>query len=81
MGLGASPTGGDGLAEGDAAVIGRNALVPEGLEVFLAQTGDEALGQEAILKTAAGERDPLEPDAVSHGDGGFDERVVKFSAP
>jgi hypothetical protein len=52
----AGPTGAEGsedLAQGDAAVVGRNALVPIGAESFFLQALDGTLGQVAVLKAAS----------------------------
>jgi hypothetical protein len=44
------------LAEGDSAIVRRDALVPRGPEAFLAQPPNRALGEILVLKAATGLR-------------------------
>ena len=44
---------GDDLAQGDAAVVGRDALVPIGAKARFPQALDGALGQITVLEAAA----------------------------
>ena len=46
---------GENLAQGDAAIVWRNALVPINTKPFLSQTLHRALGQIAVLKAATGQ--------------------------
>ena len=48
---------GNDLAQGDAAVVGGDALVPIGAEAFFPQASDGALGQVTVLEAAAGQDD------------------------
>jgi hypothetical protein len=69
--------GGDDLAQGDAAVVGGDALVPVGAEAFFLQALDGALGQVTILEAAAGEDDTRLANLFRDGDDGFGEGVVE----
>ena len=51
----------DDLAQGDAAVVGRHALVPVGPESFFQQALHASLGQVSILEAAAGQDDLVSP--------------------
>jgi hypothetical protein len=72
-----SAQGGDGLAEGDAAVVGGDALVPVRTESFGAQAVDGAFGEEAILETAAGEEHAFLAGEAGGGNDQADEGVVE----
>ncbi len=50
-----SARGGDNLAQGNASVVRRDPLVPEGLDAFLIQKAHGALREEAVLKTTTGQ--------------------------
>lgn len=54
-----------GLAEGDAAVVGRDALMPQRPEAGGPQGGHGAFGQALVLETAARERHVLQAGAFA----------------
>ena len=66
------------MAEGDAPVVGRDALVPVGAKAGLGEAVDGAFGQVSILEAAAREDDAFVPEVLGDGDDGFDEAVVEF---
>ena len=66
------------MAEGEAAVVGGDALVPIGAEAGVGEALDRAFGQVSILEAAAGEDDAFESNALSDGEDGFGEAVVEF---
>ena len=68
---------GDDLAEGDAAVVGRNALVPIGAETLFLQALDGALGQVTVLEAAAGQDDARLADPPGNGNDGLGQRIVE----
>ena len=66
------------MAEGDPAVVRRDALVPIWAEAFLAQAFDGAFGQVAVLETAARKGDSLLFEMTRDGENGFYEGIVEF---
>ncbi len=70
--------GRDDLAEGEAAVVGRDALMPIGAEARGPQEANGAFGQVTILETTAAQGDGGLADAAGHLDNGLGQGVVKF---
>jgi hypothetical protein len=68
---------GDDLAERDAAVVRRNALVPIGAKTFFLQTLDGTLRQATVLKAAAGQDDSLLADPLRNSNDGLGQSIVK----
>src|SRR5579872_4508540 len=69
---------GGNLSQRDAAVVGRDALVPMRTKTFLPQPGDGSLGEIPILETSAGQRHLPPSHALGHRDRSFDQRVMKL---
>ena len=68
---------GDDLAKRDAAVVGRNALVPIGAKTFFLQTLDGTLRQVTVLKAAAGQDDSLLADPLRNSNDGLGQSIVE----
>ena len=66
------------LAEGNAAVVGRHALVPVGTKSRLEQPLYAPLRQVSVLKTATRQDDPRLPGMPRHAHDDFHERVVEL---
>src|ERR1700733_2490969 len=69
---------GKDLSQRNAAVVGRNALMPIGPKPFLFQPLDRSLCEIAVLKTAARQCHPLFANAAGGGNDGFHQGVVKL---
>ena len=67
--------GGNDLAQSDAAVVGRDALVPIGAEAFLDQALDGALSQVTILKAAPGKDHSFLPDSAGINGMSYQQKV------
>ena len=69
--------GGHDLAQGNAAVVRGDALVPVGAKAFFVQALDGALGQITVLEAAAGKNDARLAKVLRDCNDGFGEAVME----
>jgi hypothetical protein len=72
-----SSAGDHDLPEGNAAIVGRHALVPIGPEPGLLQAAYGPLRQVTILEAASAQHHPALTDLLCHLHDRFDECVMK----